>query len=962
MFFVCILFNSGNKNKKRMNYKQRLLDIFVFLPQIIQNFMKKVLFFIFCFLSLSSLGQNVDKLSDDPRILVGEIPNGLKYYIVNNKAASGISDFYLVQKIGTLVENDGEEGMISFIGNMGLRGTRNFPNNEILDYFRKLGLSSNKDYGVEVGKEESVFRISNVPIKQNYAALDSMLLILYNMGNAINLDEQEVEREKVFQKNYILKSVNYDSRVEEKLANQHFKGIDSSSYFMQKCLSNIDGFSGKDIRTFYYKWFRPDLQAVVIVSDLDSKQVESKIKSLFQAAPKSLTKDKGKITTIAKKEDVDIAIVKDRDGYLADMRLSFRFHSLPSELKLSAIPFVSEYMNAMTSYILEDRLLIASNKSINSQIVDIDYSFGNYYGLKNEEAIKFRISTIPSNADTVFFNTIKEIRRLSKTGVTNDEFVRARERYYKTLRHKYYIRNYADNSNYAHRCIDNFLKGYSLASVELKTEYLETVKLEVTLKQFDTYVRAVMSDDSMFSIGMVFPDNENFIVPSKEKIRNIYMEAFFEPVTNFENVPVPMKLINNELVAGTIIDKIDEPISNSVQLVLSNGARVIIKNTKNNIGKIDFVAIAKGGLSLMKSPQFIDQKVLNLGRLGAESAFSISRLMKDKKIDLERKISLYADYLEGSFYQDDAQMFLELVNLYFTNYGADQKAFENYQHIVTEKDKFQKETPEAIFRDEFSKIQYSRQIPPADYDNSHYYRNIVDFMNKRLSNAADYVFVFVGDLDPSKIEPIILKYIGSLNGNSSKKSMWHTHPFYLTKHNVSKKIVAKMEIDKCQNIYSMKFPVKFDLYNLLKADLLTELIAKRIILKFYEAGIPLDCEKQYLKYPEEFLVFNLMSVTDSCSNIYDDVLKEEILSIRENGFTQEELDRVKAILINNYNYGRNNSNEFWINIIKSRYMYGKDLSTRYLDYINRISLEDINLIASDYLESLISVNFSMSRE
>lgn len=336
--------------------------------------------------------------------------------------------------------------------------------------------------------------------------------------------------------------------------------------------------------------------------------------------------------------------------------------------------------------------------------------------------------------------------------------------------------------------------------------------------------------------------------------------------------------------------------------------------------------------------------------------------MKDKKIDLERKISLYADYLEGSFYQDDAQMFLELVNLYFTNYGADQKAFENYQHIVTEKDKFQKETPEAIFRDEFSKIQYSRQIPPADYDNSHYYRNIVDFMNKRLSNAADYVFVFVGDLDPSKIEPIILKYIGSLNGNSSKKSMWHTHPFYLTKHNVSKKIVAKMEIDKCQNIYSMKFPVKFDLYNLLKADLLTELIAKRIILKFYEAGIPLDCEKQYLKYPEEFLVFNLMSVTDSCSNIYDDVLKEEILSIRENGFTQEELDRVKAILINNYNYGRNNSNEFWINIIKSRYMYGKDLSTRYLDYINRISLEDINLIASDYLESLISVNFSMSRE
>lgn len=137
-------------------------------------FRSHILSFTILLLSAVCLSaQDLPSFGVDPRIKQGTLPNGVKYYLVNNNTSKGYADFCLVQKNGGY--HKVSRSLLSNLENF--RGTRPY---------RFLG-SKGVGYGPEgfVSYEEgaAVFSFNDVPTFDPDAA-DSTLLVIFDMIKA----------------------------------------------------------------------------------------------------------------------------------------------------------------------------------------------------------------------------------------------------------------------------------------------------------------------------------------------------------------------------------------------------------------------------------------------------------------------------------------------------------------------------------------------------------------------------------------------------------------------------------------------------------------------------------------------------------------------------------------------------------------------------------------------------------
>ena len=131
----------------------------------------------------------------DKRNIVGRLENGLTYYIRYNNWPENRACFYLVQKVGSLQEEDNQRGLAHFLEHMCFNGTQHFKGNDVDRFGRSLGLTKG-DMNAYTSFEETVYNIDDVPTNVGTQKLDSCLLVLYDWAHALTLDSIEIEKER----------------------------------------------------------------------------------------------------------------------------------------------------------------------------------------------------------------------------------------------------------------------------------------------------------------------------------------------------------------------------------------------------------------------------------------------------------------------------------------------------------------------------------------------------------------------------------------------------------------------------------------------------------------------------------------------------------------------------------------------------------------------------------------------
>ena len=379
---------------------------------------------------MASGDKDVAQLPADPRIKTGKLANGLTYYIVQNKGVKGVADFAVAQKVGTVLEDKDQKGMCKMLELLATRGTRSFPDSTITLYLNSLGVKYS-DVEFHTGADKIQYTIKNLPIK-NSNTLDSALLILYNWMASINIDEEDIRNTTPMLKNTIMDEWDAQKRIDDKTVKAVFPRSPYANSIELEQINNFKGYTSKDLRNFYYNWFRPDLQAVLIVGDVDVNKVETQVKSIFQTIPKPLKSQKRNYYNPKLPGKTKVVISKDPEYNKTTVSISFLNKPLLEKYRSTSVPYIESYFDDAIISLLTNRIQ-SEVLSQNLPITNIQIQRGKYMDIQNMEKFSISFETQPNYVYSAILLLCGEINRLAQAGFNNQEFVKSRDLYYKTL-------------------------------------------------------------------------------------------------------------------------------------------------------------------------------------------------------------------------------------------------------------------------------------------------------------------------------------------------------------------------------------------------------------------------------------------------------------------------------------------------------------------------------------------------
>ena len=242
--------------------------------------MKRLFFLLLALPVLAVQAQMMPPLPQDEAVRIGKLDNGLTYYIRHNELPKDRANFYIAQRVGSVQEEESQRGLAHFLEHMCFNGTTHFPGNSLIEYLQGIGIQFGGELNAYTSTDETVYNIDNVPVTPGH--IDSCLLILHDWSNSLLLEADEIDKERgVIHEEWRLRS-SAIMRIFERNLETIFPGSRYGRRFPIGLMSVVDGFAYDTLRAYYHKWYRPDLQGIVVVGDIDVDQVEKRLRQSSQ--------------------------------------------------------------------------------------------------------------------------------------------------------------------------------------------------------------------------------------------------------------------------------------------------------------------------------------------------------------------------------------------------------------------------------------------------------------------------------------------------------------------------------------------------------------------------------------------------------------------------------------------------------------------------------------------------------
>lgn len=892
---------------------------------------------------------DVVPLPDDPRIRTGRLANGLTYYVVKNPAQRGYADFAVAQKVGTVLEEQNQKGMFKMLELLSTRGTRNFTDSTIVKYLNSLGVGS-KNIVFETGEDETVYTISHVPIA-NQNTMDSTLLILYNWMASINIDEEDIAGAMPMLKKTLSEQCDAESRVESAIIRELYPRSPYAKGITPHQINEIRSFSSKELRNFYYNWCRPDLQAVFVVGDIDPVKVETQIKSIFATIPKPLKGEKRNHYSPKMVKGTKVVMGKDPEYDRTKISISFQRVPLIAKYKKTSVPYIEQYLDEAVSSLLLSRLQSGIVQQ-NLPITNVSIGVGEFMGMENLESFEISFETLPETVYSAISFMSGEINRIARTGFNQQEFRTRRDNHFKELEFIYDNRFNQPNTLFMKRVKDNYLKGYSLASIEMHFEIMKEVLFsdQLRLDRLNQYATALLGQKEGVVISCRMPQADGVEELSKERIQDSFVNSLAKSdyMASVDATVAWPKYVAGEKQAAIVTEN-EDPATGAMIFNLSNGIKVYFKNVVGSGDTVSFKAVSKGGLSVEKENLGADMSlyisdIANLSAIGGNPRSTWEKLYTNYNMSLDVSINDYMEQMSGYTAALNIEKFFHLINLSFTQRKDDYNSFDIYRKGKSYDALYRKLSPVKVFEDSVAWYNASnRRFLPTHskpfIDRLDYYK-VQSVIKERLGNPADFVFIFAGNVPVEQMRENIVKYLGSLD-TAHEKEDWFVKPDYPVKGIVEKRFLHQMMIPKSYVDVTISCGMQNTQKNGVMSGLLEEFLKEAYSNGAIRELSPKSSVNATIEfYPEEILICKSRFDTDS-AGAYEilDILKSKLRDVAYNGIGDEAF----ALLKKNYSKGIQNAmqrNGYWVDNFVNKYLLDKDMHQGLLDAIADVTPED----------------------
>ena len=907
----------------------------------------------------------------DKNVRIGQLDNGLTYYIRHNKLPENRAEFYIAQKVGSILEEPQQRGLAHFLEHMAFNGTKNFPGDDkglgVIPWCETVGIKFGTNLNAYTSIDETVYNISNAPIDRT-GVLDSCLLILHDWSNYILLKDDEIDKERgVIREEWRSRNSGM-LRVYTDLLPTIYQGDKYADCMPIGSIDVINNFPYKDIRDYYHKWYRPDLQGIVIVGDIDVDTVEAKLKAVFADVQKPVNPAERTYYPVTDNKEPIVAIGTDKEVDDPSIEIYFKQDATPDSEKNNVGYLASQYMTSMISSMLNARLSELV-QSANPPFTRASSYYSDFFVAKTKEAFALSASSKADGIETALKTLLQETERARRFGFTESEYARARANYLQSLESAYNEREKTKHGSYVREYVQNFLNGEPIPGIEAEYAMMNQLAPNIPLQAMNMVMQQLVPDSNQVVI-IAGPAKEGLKYPTKEEVINLLkgmkdldLQAYVDKVSD-------EPLMKEAPKGGKIISEKEGDIYGSTKLVLSNGVTVYVKKTDFKADEIRMKGTSLGGKSIFPDKDALNfavmDNVIAVGGLGNFSQVDLTKVLAGKKVSVNAGLGATTENVFGTCSPKDFETMMQLTYLTFTTPRKDAEAFESFKNRMKAQLESAQANPLSSINDSLQKAMYNNHprvemmkpemVYQIDYD------RILELYNDRFKDARDFTFYFVGNIDLETAKPLIAEYLGALPAINRKET------FKDTKMSI-RKGVYKNEYAKEQQtptativfLYSGKAPYT------LKNDILLSFATQVLDMVYTEevrekegGTYGVNCFGDLQKYPKEQLLLQIVFQTDPAKkDKLAGIVVDELKKLAAEGPSDVHLQKVKEYMLKKY-ADNQKENGYWMNNLNDYFYYGMDMTEGYTDIVNSITAKDIQKFVSDLLKQGNEIEVTMT--
>ncbi len=906
---------------------------------------------ILFFANLSAQQIDLNKtLPTDPQVVSGVLPNGLHYYIRANHKPEHRVFLRLVELAGSVCEDDDQQGLAHFTEHMAFNGTKNFPKHQLIKFLESTGMKFGADLNAYTSFDQTVYMLEIPTDKPQY--LDTALLILHDWSHYLTLDDKEIDAERGVIKEEWRLGRGANERMNRKVLPVLLYG---SKYAQRLPIGKIDiieNFKHDVLRRFYNDWYRPDLQAVIVVGDIDPKQVESKIKELFPKVPEPGNPRPRVYPEIPDHNDVKAVVATDKEARYSVV--SFYWKHPMHEVKT-----YGDYRQDMVDYLAVTMLSSRYSEKMLNPKSPYAYAFAFYQHLIGKKDAFAVIGIAKKNkmldAARELMTQIESARRY---GFASTELDRAKKKVLSQLEKQAKEADKTESNYFVSIIQDHYDLPHSpLLSPQQEYEIASKLLPSINLDEVNKAMQQLATDNNLV-IAIEAPTDVQ--VPTDQQLIDIVKEIRQAQVQPYKDIEVKNSLISGKVKKGKVKKEQVDNITGVTIWTLKNGIRVVIKPTDFKNDQILLTAFSQGGYSLypikdLPSARLAATLVSNSG-IGDFGRVELDKFLSDKNVSVSPYIGLYREGFQGRSDVKDFETMLQMIYLYFTQPRFDKDAYQaaiEQQRAIMEN---KANDPQSVWSDTLRAVlnNYSPYRMPLNVNTLEKvdFQRAYDIFRERFSDPASFTFVLVGNVNLDKARPLIEKYFGSLPKKDNKEHYRDVNAS-LPVSQVIEKIVYKGSDPKSLVYMVYTGDYNYSLRNRLLIKGVSEIMTGRLLDTVREAQAltySIMAYPQFYKVPKDQYMVGIFYSTSPDTLKYTE---KKVLAVNKslvNGITDKEYKSTIQKLTKEYETNIK-TNRYWLDNLSQMYMYGlkPEFVTDYQNIVNSITKDDLIQAAKKYI-------------
>lgn len=913
------------------------------------------------------------KIDNDNTIRKGILPNGMTYYIRHNAQTKGVADFYIAQKVGSILEEKRQRGLAHFLEHMAFNGTKHFPGNTlqpgIVAWCESVGIKFGANLNAYTSVDQTVYNISAAPVTRE-GVIDSCLLILNDWSHELLLTDKEIDKERgVIEEEWRTRR---SGMAMQRLSEQAMPVIYAGTKYSD-CMpiGNIDivrTFPYNDLRDYYSKWYRPDLQAIIVVGDINEDKIEEKIKKLFAKIPLPQNPAHRIYYPIGNNEKMILYTATDKEQPTVNFTLYMKRDVTPKQERNTIQNYADDYKTNILRMAINDRLEELS-RTKNAPFISASVRSGNFFLASTKDAFELSGVLKEGKALEAIQLLVGEVERARANGITIDELKRGKAEMLSYAENDYNDRSNRRNGEFVEQCVQNFLEETPIIEPEKELEIVRKLDKTVTIDDVNALAKTIITNQNQV-VTMFGPDKNTFKMPTNSSIENAILKAQKQHYTPYKTQnTLTERLITKLPKPGSIISERTYKYGYT-EFTLSNGLKVYVRPTNFEPDEVNLKLFSLGGKNIYPDSEMPNLTYLmagaTIGGVGQYNDLTLEKMLAGKTATVTPFIDNDTRGMAGTSNVKDTKTLLELVYLYFTQPRKDSQAFKNLMEQQQEFLTNAHVNPMLAYNDTLHKVAYAtNRMASMDKEQLKRvnYNRIMHIYKELFANAANFKLILTGNININKLKPLLCQYIATLPSNNTKETIGTYEP-KLVDGKKTYIFHKKQTTPTAITTIVIKGKMEYNNRNELLMDAIGQLLRIVYTEKVREdkgGTYSVQASGDLQHHPNDEALLRIAFQTDPQK--YNDLIPivyKELEKMATEGPSQQDLDKVKAYELKVYNQVLR-MNNYWEYVLYTDLYNGIDVDTDFRYIVENMTCDDIRTTLRNLLNQNNCIEVTMTQ-